>query len=102
MNSEYERSRSLWMEIATPSLPVLETDLQTEVLIIGAGIAGLTTAYELMRAGHEVAVVDAGRFGYGMTARTTAHLAFELDDFFHELIKQRDLDTARLWYQSQM
>ena len=101
MNAEAESSRSLWMDFPMAALPVRELATQTDVLIIGAGIAGLTTAYALARGGRRVMVVDRGRFGQGMTARTTAHLAFELDDFFHELIKVHDRDTARLWYQSQ-
>ena len=36
-----------------------------------------------------------------MTARTTAHLAFELDDYFHELAKSHGRNAARLWRESQ-
>jgi glycine/D-amino acid oxidase-like deaminating enzyme/nitrite reductase/ring-hydroxylating ferredoxin subunit len=46
-------------------------------------------------------VVDRGRFGRGMSARTTAHLAFELDDYFHELAKSHGRNAARLWRESQ-
>src|SRR5205085_7650259 len=82
-------------------LTPLAADAETDVLVIGAGIAGLSTAYELASAGRRVMVVDRGRFGRGMTARTTAHLAFEIDDYFHELIKAHGRDHARLWYESQ-
>jgi glycine/D-amino acid oxidase-like deaminating enzyme len=101
MNAEQERSRSLWMDVAMDALPAREPAAETDVLVIGAGIAGLTAAYELARAGRQLMVVDRGRFGQGMTARTTAHLAFELDDYFHELIKAHGEEAARLWYQSQ-
>jgi len=101
MNAEEERTRSLWMEVDAPRLTPLATDAETEVLVIGAGIAGLSTAYELARAGRRVMVVDRGRFGRGMTARTTAHLAFEIDDYFQELAKGHGQDQARLWYESQ-
>jgi glycine/D-amino acid oxidase-like deaminating enzyme/nitrite reductase/ring-hydroxylating ferredoxin subunit len=101
MNAEEERSRSLWMDVTMAALPVRDLAAQTDVLIIGAGIAGLATAYELVRQGRQVMIVDRGRFGQGMTARTTAHLAFELDDYFHELIKAQGEEAARLWYQSQ-
>jgi glycine/D-amino acid oxidase-like deaminating enzyme/nitrite reductase/ring-hydroxylating ferredoxin subunit len=101
MNAENERSRSVWMDYMMPALPVRDVAVTTDVLVIGAGIAGLATAYELARAGRQVTVVDSGRFGQGMTARTTAHLSFELDDYFHELIKAQGKEAARLWYQSQ-
>lgn len=101
MNVENERSRSLWMETPTPRFGPLTQDIETDVLVIGAGIAGLATAYELVRQGRRVMVLDRGRFARGMTARTTAHLAFECDDYFHELIKTFDVDHARAWYESQ-
>jgi glycine/D-amino acid oxidase-like deaminating enzyme/nitrite reductase/ring-hydroxylating ferredoxin subunit len=101
MNAEEERSHSLWMDVPTPSLPKLDRNLETDALIIGAGITGLLSAYALQRAGRTVTVVDRGRVGRGMTARTTAHLAFELDDFFHELIKAHGKASAQAWYQSQ-
>jgi glycine/D-amino acid oxidase-like deaminating enzyme/nitrite reductase/ring-hydroxylating ferredoxin subunit len=101
MNVEQELSRSPWMELQPPQLSPLRGDLETDVLVIGAGIAGLSTAYELAQAGRRVAVVDRGRFGRGASARTTAHLAFEADDYFHELIKTHGAEQARLWYESQ-
>ncbi|MGE5540209.1 MAG: FAD-dependent oxidoreductase [Gemmatimonas sp.] len=100
-NVEQERSRSLWMDEPAIELPALTGGAATDVLVIGAGIAGLTTAYELARAGRSVTVVDRGRFARGMTARTTAHLAFELDDFYTELADLRGRDDARRWYESQ-
>lgn len=102
MNVVEERSRSLWMgHPMGHHAEALAGDLTTDVLVIGAGIAGLSCAYELARAGHEVAVVDRGPFGGGMTARTSAHLAFELDDFFEELRSLRGEDACRQYYESQ-
>ncbi len=101
MNVEQEQSRSVWMDLPAIELPPLAGDAAADVLVIGAGIAGLSTAYELARAGRAVTVVDRGNFGRGMTARTSAHLAFELDDFFEELTKLRGLDASRQYYASQ-
>lgn len=101
MNAEQEHTQSVWMEVDAPELSPLAGDAETDVLVIGAGIAGLSTAYELARAGRPVLVLDRGRFGRGMTARTTAHLTFEIDDYFQELAKAHGQDHARLWYESQ-
>jgi glycine/D-amino acid oxidase-like deaminating enzyme len=49
-----------------------------------------------------VVVIDRGGIGNGMTARTTAHLATELDDFYSELIKVRGEEEARIYYDSQV
>jgi glycine/D-amino acid oxidase-like deaminating enzyme/nitrite reductase/ring-hydroxylating ferredoxin subunit len=101
MNVEQERSRSVWMDIPPPDLPRLRGVLDADVLVIGAGIAGLSTAYLLSQAGRRVTVVDRGRLGRGMSARTSAHLSFELDDYFHELAKAHGEHAARQWYESQ-
>ena len=77
---------SVWAATAgTPAEEPLQKDMSTHVCIIGAGIAGLTTAYLLARAGKDVIVLDDGPIGGGMTARTTAHLTNALDDRFYEL-----------------
>src|SRR5881394_4462097 len=103
MNVADERSKSFWMDDASVvEAPPLKTDEKCDVVVIGAGIAGLSTAYELSRFGRSVIVIDRGRIGRGMTARTTAHLATELDDFYCELIRVRGEDEARLYYDSQV
>ncbi|HEX8571940.1 MAG TPA: FAD-dependent oxidoreductase [Allosphingosinicella sp.] len=103
MNVGDERSLSPWMEeLPAIEAPPLAADEQCDVVVIGSGIAGLSTAYELSRLGRDVVVIDRGRIGAGMTARTTAHLATELDDFYSELIKVRGEDEARLHHDSQV
>src|SRR5215213_6068822 len=102
MNASFERSTSVWGKSASvQDAPALSSDTFADVVVIGAGIAGLSVAYELARAGRSVVVLDRGPIGGGMTARTTAHLASELDDRYHELIKVRGLDEARQVYQAQ-
>lgn len=103
MNVGDERSISPWMEEG-PALEArpLTADETCDVVVIGSGIAGLSTAYELARFGRDVVVIDRGRIGMGMTSRTTAHLATELDDFYSELIRTRGEDEARLYHDSQV
>src|SRR5947207_4651496 len=77
---------SVWAATAdTPSESTLSKDTSANVCIIGAGIAGMTTAYLLAKEGQAVVVLDDGPIGGGMTARTTAHLTNALDDRFYEL-----------------
>ena len=101
MNTEEEKSRSLWMELDPPTCGRLSENITADVLVIGAGIAGLSVAYELMISGRQVVVVDRGRFGRGQTARTTAHLAAASDDYYHVLTGALGQDAARQYYQSQ-
>ncbi len=100
MNVNAERSRSVW---GAPGISAqqLQGDVETDVAVVGSGVAGLSVAYELACAGKQVIVLDRGEIGGGMTARTTAHLSSYSDDGFRELIKMRGLDVARGWRQSQ-
>jgi glycine/D-amino acid oxidase-like deaminating enzyme len=96
-----ERSRSYWLDTAAlPGLPKLGGDLDTDIVIVGAGIAGISTAYELALAGRQVTVIDRGQLG-GMTARTTAHLASVMDDGFDTLIDRLGEEAGEVFYRSQ-
>ena len=78
----------------------LHENLRVDVCVVGAGIAGMTTGYLLACAGRDVAIVDDGPVGGGMTGRTTAHLVNALDDRFYENEKMLGKDAARLAAQS--
>src|SRR5215207_8350312 len=96
------RSRSLWMDVdVAPNARQLEGDPSADTIIIGSGIAGISTAYELAIAGQKVIVVDRGAIAGGITARTSAHLAPLCDDLTSEMIKLRGEDIARAFYESQ-
>jgi len=103
MNADDEQSRSCWMEhLPAVAAPRLTASAACDVAVIGAGIAGLSTAYELARFGKTVVVIDRGKIGAGMTARTTAHLASALDDYYSELVRVHGEDQARLYHDSQV
>ena len=85
---------SLWMDEKLPSFPRLETNMKTDVCVIGAGIAGLTVAYTLLKAGKSVIILDQGPIASGQTSRTTAHLSWVLNDRYFELEKYFGNDGA--------
>ncbi len=101
MNVSSERSKSLWMSTSVYDASPLAGDVTADVVVVGSGIAGLSTAYELAKAGKSVAVVDRGPIGMGMTSRTTAHLTAQCDDGFDKLVSRRGEETARAWFESQ-
>lgn len=95
------RSTSLWLHTARPDdRSPLTADVRADVCVIGAGIAGLTTAYLLARDGRSVVVLDDGHPGSGQTAATTAHLSYVIDHRYEEMIRLHGLHGARLAYQS--
>jgi glycine/D-amino acid oxidase-like deaminating enzyme/nitrite reductase/ring-hydroxylating ferredoxin subunit len=98
MKSDSGLTTSVWMASAEeiPSDGRLTEDVRADVCIVGAGIAGMTTAYLLTREGKSVVVLDDGPVGGGMTSRTTAHLVNALDDRFYELERLHGEDGSRL------
>ena len=96
------RSKSLWMDVAVaPNATPLQGSREGDVVIVGAGIAGISTAYELAIEGSQVIVLDRGKIAGGITARTTAHLAPLCDDLTSGMIGLRGEETSRLFYESQ-
>lgn len=90
-------TQSYWnaTKAAEPLSP-LQADAHADVCVVGAGIAGLSTAYLLLREGKSVIVLDDGPIGSGQTGQTTAHLSNALDDRFTEIEKIHGADGARL------
>jgi glycine/D-amino acid oxidase-like deaminating enzyme/nitrite reductase/ring-hydroxylating ferredoxin subunit len=81
---------------AFPDAGALHEDTVADVCVVGGGIAGLTTAYLLGKAGKNVVVLEAEHLAAGESGRTTAHLASALDDRFTELEKLHGSEGARL------
>ena len=103
MNVADEASRSCWMEqMPEVAAPPLNGDAECDLVVIGSGIAGLSSAYEGARFGQRVVVIDRGRICGGMTSRTTAHLATEIDDSYAKLIRAQGEEAARLYHESQV
>jgi glycine/D-amino acid oxidase-like deaminating enzyme/nitrite reductase/ring-hydroxylating ferredoxin subunit len=88
---------SCWMATFQPRCrPALREDISVDVCVIGAGIAGLSVAYQLAKQGRTVAVLDDGPVGGGMSAFTTAHLVNALDDRYYTLERLHGEQGSRL------
>lgn len=88
---------AIWHSTAdVPGFPKLTKSDSTDVCVIGAGIAGLSTAYHLAREGKKVIVLDDGPVGGGESGRTTAHLTDAMDDRIYHLEAIHGLEGARL------
>src|ERR687898_634756 len=66
-----------------------------DVVVVGGGIAGLTTAYLLSKSDKKVVVIEDGFIGSGETGRTTAHITHALDDRYYNLEQKHGLDGVR-------
>jgi glycine/D-amino acid oxidase-like deaminating enzyme/nitrite reductase/ring-hydroxylating ferredoxin subunit len=87
---------SYWTDnTPAPKFSALKEDIAVDVLVVGAGITGITAAYLLKRAGYTVALVERGRCVEGETAYTTAHLTAVTDLTLTDLVSTFGKDHAR-------
>lgn len=92
--------QSLWLQTLPPAVPwPLAAHKKTEVVIVGAGITGLTAAYLLLLSGRRVVVVDSGLAGGGDTGHTSAHLTAWADPGYGVIEKKHGKAAARLVFQ---
>src|SRR5881396_3848787 len=97
METDNGRSVSVWMATAdTPVGPKVVEDESCDVCVVGAGVAGLATAYTLAREGKKVIILDDGPTAGGETARTTAHLVFYNDGGLTECERMQGTEGMRL------
>ena len=94
---------SLWTDtIEMPQFPALAGDIETDVAIIGGGLAGLLCAAFLREQGVEAVVLEADRIGSGTTGNTTAVLTAQHDLLYQDLEKRAGLAAARDYLQANL
>src|SRR5947209_2506199 len=102
MKSADGKTKPAWYDIVSvPAYPSPPAGTHAcDVCIVGAGIAGLTTAYLLAKAGKSVVVLDEGPIASGQTGRTRAHLASEIDGRYIEIGRLHGEANAKIAYES--
>ncbi|WP_456271219.1 FAD-dependent oxidoreductase [Bacillus sp. AK031] len=94
-------SSSYWLDSAElPTFKPLKEDFQTEAIVVGAGITGLTTAYMLSQQGIKVAVIEAEQVASRTTGNTTAKLTAQHGVIYDHLINEFGVEKARLYYKA--
>src|SRR5438132_11690867 len=86
---------SYWLETGPiKSFPALNRDLSIDVLVIGGGITGISTAYLLKQRGLTVVLIERARLATIDTGHTTAHLTYITDTRLHTLANKLGIDHA--------
>ena len=96
-----ESPESYWRDsVDLPEFPQLSEDMNVDVVIVGGGITGLTSAYLLVNEGLKVVVLEAGKLLNGTTGHTTAKITAQHDLIYDEFINTLGRSKARLYYEA--
>jgi len=94
---------SLWLDqYQLKGFPELKNDLETDVLVIGGGITGITSALLLVEEGFKVAIVEKNKLIHGTTGHTTAKVTIQHGLVYQDLIKKLGVEKAQLYADSNM
>src|SRR5688572_3247065 len=95
-------AESYWMDsVSATTHPPLTEDVEVDAVVVGGGIAGLSTAWELLQVGRSVLLLEADRITAGVTGYTTAKLTSLHTMVYAKLRKSFGPDAARQYAQSQ-
>jgi glycine/D-amino acid oxidase-like deaminating enzyme/nitrite reductase/ring-hydroxylating ferredoxin subunit len=96
--SDLGKHLSLWLDLPeTPARPPLDGGESADVVVVGAGITGLTTALLLARDGRSVTLVEADRNGSGASGHTTAKVTSQHGLTYAGLASKYGADAARTY-----
>lgn len=76
-------------------------NLSTDILIIGGGITGMSTAYFLMNQDKKITIIDKSYIGMGVTSKTTAKLNYLQGTIYQKLEKNFNRKTSKMYFDSQ-
>jgi glycine/D-amino acid oxidase-like deaminating enzyme/nitrite reductase/ring-hydroxylating ferredoxin subunit len=83
-----------------PRFASLDRNLETEVVVVGAGVTGITTAWMFSHLGHRVVLIDRARAAGADTGHTTAHLTCVTDTRLHRLARRFGDESAHAIWQA--
>lgn len=96
------KKKSLWLDgIKKETCPSLNKDLVVDILIIGGGMTGISTAYHLRNSNLKVCLVDQDLVAHGVSGKTTGKLTFLQELIYSKLCSEYNIEKAKQYLKSQ-
>ena len=95
---------SLWNSVTkkTTNFSSLKGNIKADIVIIGAGMAGILTAYLLQKKGYSCVILEAEKIGEGQTHHTTAKLTVQHGLIYQKLLDLFSLELGRQYYEANL
>ena len=89
---------SIWSSsLSLSAREPLHGDMRVQTVIIGAGLAGILTAYLLKKNGLDAVIIEAKQIGSGQTERTTAKITSQHGMIYDKLIRRTGRKRAEIY-----
>lgn len=96
------KNKSLWNNYHNDkTFDKLQCDLETDILIIGGGITGISCLYHLKDSNLKITLVEKNKLYSGITRNTTGKLTFLQENIYSKITRYHSKETAKLYLQSQ-
>lgn len=96
------KNNSIWIEgIPNNKYPRLNKNIDVDVLIIGGGITGVSTAYHLINSKQKVCLVERNKIGLGISSKTTGKLTYLQDLMYSKITKKHSIEVAKEYLNAQ-
>lgn len=94
-------NRSYWQKTSKKKIEkTIQTDISTDIVIIGGGLSGVALAYQLKESPYQVIVLDKDEMGSHTSGHTTAKVTALHGLLYHDITKHYDIHQAYLYYKS--
>ncbi len=101
-NGDYMKNQSLWVNNINANIEkTLNKDIEVDVLIIGGGLTGISTAFYLKNSNLNIALIEQDRVGFGVSSRTTGKLTYLQELIYHKLETNFNFETSKKYLESQ-
>lgn len=99
---DYMKNKSIWLKDIKPkkNIEKLNNDIDVDILIIGGGIAGIQTAFNLNNSGKNICLIDKGKIGFGTSSCSTGKLTFLQSDMLYKIQKIHGFRKTKQYYYS--
>ncbi len=99
------KNKSIWMDNSNLNKEIVKRNhfdkIDVDILIIGAGLTGMNTAYFLRNTNKKIIIIDKSKVGMGVSSKTTAKITYLQQDVYRKLTSIHNKDIAYKYYQSQ-